>query len=455
MAFVLYDVETSGLNKRFDQILQFAAVRTDADLVETDRFETRSRLMPHVIPSPKALHVNGTTLSEANSISRPSHYSMVCEIAEILASWSPATFLGYNSIRFDEEFLRQAFYECLHPIFLTNTNGNARADVLNLMRAATTLYPSLIQPGVESDGRPSHRLGPLAEANGVAQSRAHEAEADVDAMLGLCRIVHEKAPMLWSAFLRYSSKASAIGLVRDEDAFAYFDFFGTPRCMHFLTRVGASPNDANAHYCLDLEYDIDSLRALDDTGLAERLAQEPKPVRRLKMNASPLLYPLWDLEADQFTGLTEEELIRRASSVRADEDFMAALTRAAAFNEPVYASSEHVELQIYGGKFLSDRDLDLCRRFHAVPWSDRLGLIRSFEDSRLKRLALRLMYFESPQLLDDARRSAIAEDIRLRRLGEGKYALPPWTTIPKALVEAEGMGQEISETFRLAFDISP
>jgi hypothetical protein len=42
VAFVLYGVETSGLNKRLDQILEFAAVRTDADLVETDRFETRS-----------------------------------------------------------------------------------------------------------------------------------------------------------------------------------------------------------------------------------------------------------------------------------------------------------------------------------------------------------------------------------------------------------------------------
>ena len=28
MAFIFYDVETTGLNKRFDQILQFGAVKT-------------------------------------------------------------------------------------------------------------------------------------------------------------------------------------------------------------------------------------------------------------------------------------------------------------------------------------------------------------------------------------------------------------------------------------------
>jgi exodeoxyribonuclease I len=451
MAFVLYDVETSGLNRRFDQILQFAAVRTDADLVETGRFETRSRLMPHVVPSPMALHITGLTIDDANSMSRPSHYSMVCEIANTLASWCPATFLGFNSIRFDEEFLRQAFYQCLHPVFLTNTNGNARADVLNLMRAATTLYPEVIRPGIEIDGRLSHRLGQLAATNGVVQGRAHDAEADVDAMLGLCRLVRDGAPALWSAFLRYSSKAAVADLVRDEEAFAYFDFFGPPRVMHFLTRVGVSPNDANAHYCLDLECDIDGLRRLNDAALTERLAQEPKPIRRLKINSSPLLYPLWDIDADRFPDLTEDELTRRASSVRADEGFMSALTRAAASHEPIYGPSEHVELQIYGGNFFSDADLELCRRFHASPWEARTEFVARFDDRRLKRLARRLIYYESPHLFEEADRRAIAEDISLRRHGEGKHAFPPWTTIAQAQAELDAMGDEASEAFKLAF----
>jgi exodeoxyribonuclease I len=451
VAFILYDVETSGLNRRFDQILQFAAVRTDADLVETDRFETRSRLMPHVVPSPRALHVIGISLDEATSTSRPSHYSMVCEIANTLASWCPATFLGFNSIRFDEEFLRQAFYQCLHPVFLTNTNGNARADVLNLMRAATTLHPTVIHPGVEIDGRLNHRLGALAAANGIAQGKAHDAVSDVDAMLGLCRLVRDGAPGLWSAFLRFSSKAAVIDLVRDEDAFAYFDFFGSPRVMHFLTRIGVSPNDANAHYCLDLECDIDGLRKLDDAALAERMAQEPRPIRRLKVNASPLLYPLWDIDADRFFGLAEDELARRASSVRADEAFMGALARAAASAEPVYAASDYVELQIYGGDFFSDADRELCRQFHAGPWEGRRELVHRLGDQRLKRLARRLIYFESPHLFGEGERLAIARDIAARRRGDGDHAFPPWTTIAQALSELRTIDGEVSETFKQAY----
>ena len=57
MSFVLYDVETTGLAKRFDQIVHFAALRTDSELRIIDRLQTSCRLMPHIIPSPEAVHV--------------------------------------------------------------------------------------------------------------------------------------------------------------------------------------------------------------------------------------------------------------------------------------------------------------------------------------------------------------------------------------------------------------
>ena len=80
MSFVIYDVETTGLNKRFDQILHFAAVRTDEELIPTARIELRSRLLPYVVPSPKALLLTDVSLKEITDTARPSHYEMVREI---------------------------------------------------------------------------------------------------------------------------------------------------------------------------------------------------------------------------------------------------------------------------------------------------------------------------------------------------------------------------------------
>lgn len=125
MSFIFYDTESSGLSTAFDQILQFAAIRTDEALEEVGRFEIRSRLLPYVVPSPHALRVTGMTIDDVLDEARPSYYGMVTAIRHALGAWCPAAFLGYNSLRFDEELLRQAFYQCLHPPYLTNTGPEA------------------------------------------------------------------------------------------------------------------------------------------------------------------------------------------------------------------------------------------------------------------------------------------------------------------------------------------
>jgi len=135
MAFVFYDTETTGSEPFYDQILQFAAILTDDDLIERDSFEIRCRLQPHIVPSPGALLVTGVTIDRITDPALPSHYQMVASIREKLLSWSPAVFAGYNSLEFDEDLLRQALYQTLHPPFLTNTNGNSRLDVLQLILA--------------------------------------------------------------------------------------------------------------------------------------------------------------------------------------------------------------------------------------------------------------------------------------------------------------------------------
>ena len=61
MPYVFYDTETTGIETDFDQILQFAAIRTDDNLTEVDRFSIRCRLLPHVVPSPGALRLTHVT----------------------------------------------------------------------------------------------------------------------------------------------------------------------------------------------------------------------------------------------------------------------------------------------------------------------------------------------------------------------------------------------------------
>jgi exodeoxyribonuclease-1 len=77
MNFVFYDTETTGTDTTFGQILQFAAILTDADLNELERFETRCRLLPYVVPAPGALLTTRVTTAMLTDSNLPSHYEMM------------------------------------------------------------------------------------------------------------------------------------------------------------------------------------------------------------------------------------------------------------------------------------------------------------------------------------------------------------------------------------------
>jgi exodeoxyribonuclease-1 len=89
--YIFYDTETSGLNKMFGQIFQFAAILTDVNFQSLDQFEIRSRRMPHIVPDPGALIVTGVKPEQLESAA-DTYYSFAPKIREKLLSWSPAIF---------------------------------------------------------------------------------------------------------------------------------------------------------------------------------------------------------------------------------------------------------------------------------------------------------------------------------------------------------------------------
>jgi exodeoxyribonuclease-1 len=127
MAFIFYDTETTGKRTGFDQIFQFAAIKADDELNVIDTFDVRCRLLPHIVPSPEALLITGVSVADLTG-APVSHFEMMRQIHAKMYEWSlgGAVFIGWNSMRFDEAMLRQAYYQTLLPIYQTNTNGNGR-----------------------------------------------------------------------------------------------------------------------------------------------------------------------------------------------------------------------------------------------------------------------------------------------------------------------------------------
>lgn len=113
MNIVFYDLETTGRSPHWDQIIQIAAIYTDQNLNVLDKININCRLNSFCIPEPEALLVNRMPIKNILN-SNLSHYQLIKEVYDKFTSWSPAIFIGYNSIKFDEEFLRNTLFRNLY-----------------------------------------------------------------------------------------------------------------------------------------------------------------------------------------------------------------------------------------------------------------------------------------------------------------------------------------------------
>jgi exodeoxyribonuclease I len=428
---VWYDLETTGLVRGFDQIMQFGAVYTDDNLQEQARFQTNCRLMPHVVPAPDAMRITGQCINDLTDPSRPSHLQMISEIRARLMAWSPSLFVGWNSMRFDEEFLRQAFYQSLLPPYLTNTAGNSRADVLDIVRAVTALRPETVSVPRAADGRPSFRLEAIAPANGIPHGDAHDALADVLATLGVARLVQQRAPDLWVHFLAFARKSAVGQFIEREGAFVLLGRPGQPAAV---AAIGPSPHYSNTIHCLDLAGDPQELAALPSDRLAAAL--RGGFLKKLKTNSAPLLWPLRDTPEHLLGGRDAGALAKKARALQERPELVGTLLACAEASEKVYPPSAHIEQQLYERGFWSDQDDELLAQFHASPWEARPSLLRQLADARLRRLGWRLLFIERPDLLTDEDWEVAARAMALRLLGlTGRDQ--PWLTVPDALLALE------------------
>ena len=427
MPYVFYDTETTGIETTFDQILQFAAIRTDDNLNELKRFNIRCRLLPHIIPSPMALHVTHVTPSMLTDSALPSHYEMIRQIRDTLLEWSPATFIGFNSMSFDENLLRQAFFQTLHPAYLTNTNGNARSDALRVAHAASVYAPDAMVLQTDDRGRQVFKLDRLANANGYNHGDAHEAMADVEATNHMVRLIRNRAPDVWKAMDRAATKNAVKEYVATESLFSLTESYFGRIYSSLVTPCGQNPKDAGQLSVFDLFFDPDDYRFLSAEDLVPVLNASPKVIRSLRANRQPIMMPA-DAAPDGTKALQipPGELLRRVEVIQGDPDFQARVGQAQTLRFADKEPPAHVEQRIYDG-FPNAADEALMEQFHQANWGERSALASQIEDPRLGEFARRLIYFERPEMLPDTQSAELSASMANRVLTEDESV--PWMTV--------------------------
>lgn len=426
MKFAFFDLETTGTSPAFDHPLQFAAILTDAEFREIERVNLRCRLAPHVIPSPQALAVTGVRPHQLVDPDLPSLFEFAQALTELVSRWSPAIWTGFNSIRFDEEMLRQMFYQNLQPeIFVTQFNGNTRFDIMTAVFAVFQRRPDLLKWPVDETGRVRFKLDRLAPENGFEGHNAHDALGDVEATIHLARLITERAPDLWQQLLANRDKSHVQAqLDQFEPVELVGRFGGGPPKAIMVCLCGYAAKNQNQAYLFDLDaMDPAELITASDADLKAAMDAEPRPLRSISINKVPMLLP---------PATVTDEQRRRALALAEAPELRQRLIAAMAASYPADSDTapQHVEQQIFNG-FYGWNDKARLKEFQGADWPRRQEMVATFEDARLRQLGSRLVAFYAPNLLSDSdRRRYIAW--RRDRWNASTDTEVEWMTLGKA-----------------------
>lgn len=434
--FLWHDYETFGANPRRDRPAQFAAVRTDAALNEVGSpMMWYCQPAPDYLPDPQSCLITGITPQLCLEKGLP-EYRFAAQIEAALAE--PGTIgVGYNTIRFDDEFTRYLLWRNLaDPYAREWQNGCGRWDLLDVVRATYALRPEGIVWPTKDDGSPSFKLEDLARANGLVHEAAHDALSDVRATVALARLIRDRQPRLFDFCLALHKKdrvAAEMGLPATQAQARPFvhvsGMFPTTRgCLALMWPLATHPGNRNEILAWDLAHDPRELAELNVTQLRERLftrqAELPEgvsrlPIKSVHLNKSPVvignlktLTPAvierWQLDVPQ--------AMQHAQWARDLPDLSALW--AEVFQRPSSDVAVDVDQDLYGG-FLGPGDrrrLNHLRRLSGPELAqERLG----FDDERLMELVFRYRARNFPDSLN-AQEAQQWQDLRAARLFDGQ-----------------------------------
>lgn len=402
MNFLFYDLETSGLSAGAHRPMQFAAILTDENLNEVKRVNWLIRLGREILPDPVAIFTTGIApqKTELEGMDEP---EFLKKLEDLLL---PKTvILGFNSIAFDDEFMRYTFWRnFIDPYEWQWKDGKSRADVLGLARMARALRPENIEWPIGRDGKPTNNLVDLARLNGIEHSSAHDALSDVEATLGLAKMVKDNQPKLFEFFLKLSNKKFVE---------SYLDLESPKPVVHVTPKFPAehlqtsivfplcpTPGRAGGVLVYDLRYDPDEFLKLNAQQLKHLLFSKRSylsnldevrlPIKQVQFNKCPILAPLEVLDADaqRRIGLGKKTALDNLEKLKKNlTAFSQKVYEAYKSDDKKWPAKTDPDMRLYDG-FVGSGDRNLMSAIASANPADLKEDTFNFSDERLKDLFL-------------------------------------------------------------------
>ncbi|HSX28292.1 MAG TPA: exodeoxyribonuclease I [Candidatus Saccharimonadales bacterium] len=445
--FFFYDLETSGLDPRLHRIMQFAGQRTDLELRPIgEPVNILVSLSDEVLPDPGAILVTGITPQKT----REEGYSEA-EFLKILHDkvvTPGTTIVGFNSVRFDDEFMRFVLYRNFYDPYEWQWKDNcSRWDMLDVVRMTRALRPEGIEWPVDDQGNPTNRLELITARNGLAHENAHDALSDVFALIDVARLIKTKQPKLFTYLLDCRTKHAVGDVVSLENPQPFVYTSGRYPKEHLHTTVaypvaeGSRPGTAIVY---DLRHDPNdwknaSIAEMKQARFAtreQRLAEnfKPLPAKELAFNKCPAIAPLGVLDepARERLGIDLAVIERNLKTLRTSG--LAERLSEVFARDGAWPKAADVDASLYDG-FIGDQDKTLMSAIRASDAKALINFKPEFRDARLTELLLRYKARNFPQSLSDSEREAW-EAYRTERLQ---------TDLPKFIAQLSRIASQTTE----------
>ena len=397
--YLFYDFETTGQNPCFDQAVRLAIIETDSQFNIINKHNIDIKLRNDILPHPKALLVNKLNIEDLNSGNN--EYESFKKIHKIFNQPDKIS-IGYNSLSFDDKFLRFGFYRnLLEPYNHHNPlkGNNFRADLYNMI-FIYYLYKneeSIIWPIVNN--RLSLKLENINSINNLYEGMSHDAEVDVHVTIELAKKLHSIDPKMWNYLI--------LNFIKNNEK-NNFNKLPTMRCINDDEyRVGiliSNKIGLKSNYCAPVIYLCDDpkqkgqiyllrLDQYDFTNFKSKnfASKINKGIISKKFGEPNFIIPF----TDQYFKSINEHIIALAKEninwIKHNPEGMHDLIKKKKADK--YDDIQNIDLDasLYELGFFTSDENKYINLFHETPLKDKSSYIINLPNGRVKELAIRIM----------------------------------------------------------------
>lgn len=398
-----YDLETSGINPRSSRIMQFAGQRTDLDLVPIgDPDNIIVKLSEDILPDPDAIMITG--ISPQQTLADGIIEADFLDYFHKKIALKGTIFAGFNTIRFDDEFIRFTNYRNFYDAYEWQwQDQRSKWDILDVVRMTRALRPDGINWPFTPDGKASNRLELLTSVNRLDHFNAHDALSDVNATIAVARLIKQKQPKLFDYLLSMRDKNAIAKLVNSSEPFVYTSgrYSAEFEKTTVVISIASHPVQKGSVFVYDLRYDPAPFADMSPEQLAELMAKYKfeegdlrLPVKQLQFNKCPAVAPMnvLDMASKNRLKIDTEIVNNNLQKLAKIEDFGDRIQEAVRINEKqrqqsIVSDINIIDNQLYDG-FFNDYDKEKMRLVRESKQDQLADLSLDFADSRLGNLLL-------------------------------------------------------------------